>query len=90
MIPGPLDPVTGVGDKSPVPVSTSLYNPDKYGPDAVKTRPLPSDGFCHSPILSSMGSQVSSKLATRPRTVFGSSQKLPPTRKPITGMLYYC
>jgi hypothetical protein len=86
MIPGKLEPIKGVGDKSPLPVSPSLYNPDR-----IRRTPPSSPGDTQlpcSPILSAMGEQVSSLKATRPRTVFGSSRKLPPTKPVVCDKLY--
>jgi hypothetical protein len=81
-------------------VSTSLYNPAKYGPNgtlvlaaalartgeldpAASSAPLPM-----SPIVSSMGPQVLSRVSTSPTPTIGKEPRMKPVKAPLCKALY--
>lgn len=79
----------------PLPVSSSLYNPAKYGPTGTVTLSALSldEGDKHgslsmSPIVSSIGPQVLSSQRTSPTLAFGVERRLKPSKPPLCSNLY--
>ena len=85
--------------RAPVEVSTSLYNPAKYGPNGTLVLaatqalngtdgPLDLSKLPMSPIVSSMGPQVFSRRPTSPTPKFGHEPRLRAVKPPLCNNLY--